>query len=360
MSVYSLLHTMYHNHQKFINEYLEFLLDMRWLAQGTITTRRNHLDSFFKFNDKKALKNISITDILNYLNFLKERDRGNHSRHYHTWKWKLSLLTIQNYMSTVRHFYKRSNAMKYTHWIDPSLIQSPKVQRRKIKALSDEDLHKIIQAPIMFEERQDIMFRNLLLILVWYLLWLRIGEALVLTFEEILNPSQLITIQWKGRHERVLHIPDIIQSIALEFQKMRGGHVLVQRKNKRFWPDYIYNRRVLDKQPNLIFTCLDRVNYGSPLKRQTTSIFFRAYEKYMNISERITYHRLRHTFWKHLLNNDVNIYTLQQLLWHQTILATQHYVSSNEISIKKAQNTLLPKIEFPHWLNVELLKKLEA
>ena len=53
---------------------------------------------------------------------------------------------------------------------------------------------------------------------------------------------------------------------------------------------------VLDKHPDLVFTCLDWANYGSPLKRPTTSAFFRVYEERMNISERITYHRLRHTF----------------------------------------------------------------
>lgn len=56
--------------------------------------------------------------------------------------------------------------MGLTSGIHHSLIQSPKVQRKKIQALSDEDLHKIIKAPLIVEERQDIMFRNFLLILV--------------------------------------------------------------------------------------------------------------------------------------------------------------------------------------------------
>jgi len=360
MSVYSLLHTMYKtSHDKFINDYLEFLLDMRWLAQGTIDARRIHLTSFFEFNKTIQLADISISDIRDYLNFLKDRDRWFHSRHSHAWKGKLSLLTIQWYMSTVRHFYKRSNAMEYTKWIHPSLIQSPKVQRRKIQALSDEDLTKILHAPLIMEERKDVMYRNFLLILVWYLLWLRIGEALSLTFDDVLNPNQLVTIQWKWRHERCLHIPDIVQAVALEYQKMRWGSVFVNRKNKRYWPDYVYTKTVIDQQPDLIFTCLDRVNYGKPLKRQSTSNFFRVYEKYMKISERITYHRLRHTFGKHLLNNKVNIYTLQQLLWHQTILATQHYVTANEDTIKHAQSTLLPKIQLTGSINGELLKRLE-
>jgi len=54
--------------------------------------------------------------------------------------------------------------------IIPQLIQSPKVSRKKINALSDKELELILKAPLEIEERKDIMYRNFLLILVGYLL----------------------------------------------------------------------------------------------------------------------------------------------------------------------------------------------
>jgi len=56
--------------------------------------------------------------------------------------------------------------MGYETVIIPQLIQSPKVSRKKINALSDKELELILKAPLEVEERKDIMYRNFLLILV--------------------------------------------------------------------------------------------------------------------------------------------------------------------------------------------------
>ena len=79
-------------------------------------------------------------------------------------------MTVQNYVSTLRHFYKWCKSMGHETVIIPQLIQSPKVSRKKINALSDKELKLILKAPLEVEERKDIMYRNFLLILVGYLL----------------------------------------------------------------------------------------------------------------------------------------------------------------------------------------------
>jgi len=351
--------TMYESNMMLAGEYLSFLLDMRWLTEWTIDVRNKHLRTFFEFIGNKKFKKITLKDIRDYVLFLKSKKRGSHSRYHHEWKWTLSLMTVQNYISTLRHFYKRSTSMWYQSIIIPELIQSPKVSRKKINALSDNELELILRAPIEVEERKDIMYRNFLLILVGYLLWLRIWEALSLNFDQVLDPSQILTIIGKWRKERRLFVPKIIQTVAKEYQKIRGWFILVKRKNKKYWPDYVYTRSVEDKNPNLIFTCLDRVKYGEPLKRPSTSAFFRRYEKAMWLEKRITFHRLRHTFWRHLLNNNVDLYTLQHLLGHETILATQYYVEPDDKKIINAQLGLLPKVEVSPSMNMRILQALQ-
>jgi len=300
-----------------------------------------------------------MNDIRDYVMFLKAKKRGSHSRYHHTWKGAISLMTVQNYISTLRHFYKWYKSMGLETVIIPQLIQSPKVSRKKINALSDKELELILKAPLEIEERKDIMYRNFLLILVGYLLWLRINEALSLTFLQILDTSQILTIKGKGGKERRLFIPELVQQVAREFQKLRGWHIQVKRKNKRYWPKYIYTRTVQDKNPELIFTCLDWANYGQQLKRPSTSIFFRRYEKAMWLTKRITFHRLRHTFGRHLLNNNVDLYTLQHLLWHETILATQYYVEPDDLKIIQAQTSLIPKVEVSPKMNVRIMQALQ-
>lgn len=334
--------------QNIVSEYLDFILQVKGLTQSTIDTKKQHLRVFLNFLWKKKLNQLKLKDIFEFLKELKEKDRSFYSRYSYLGKWKISLITVQHYMATIRNFIKRTNSYSYTSNIDSSLIQSPKVRRSIIDPLSKSELKWILQAPKLFEKRKDIMMRNLLLFQVWYLMGLRVREALNLTFTDLLSSSK-ITITGKWRKKRTLFIPAIIQENAKKYKRLRSSQDKVTLEYKRWMKTFQRRIQVKYNPSDLLFIRMDSVTYGMPLSRQATSTIFRKYERALWLQKRITYHRLRHTFWTHLLNKNVDLYTLQQMLGHETILATQYYLKANHEKVSHAQKKLLS--ELPKNLN---------
>ena len=183
-------------------------------------------------------------------------------------------------MSTIRHFFKWAQSMGYTNKIMPSLIQSPKATRTKINPLSDYELQAILTAPALFEYNEIAKLRNLLLFQVGYYLGLRISEALAVTFKELLNTSQNILITGKGRKQRTLYIPNIVQETAYKYQRLRESLDTVELRITHTVKKSHFRRcECVDPNPHLPFISLQPSTYGNPLRKASVSPIFRKYEK---------------------------------------------------------------------------------
>jgi len=55
----------------------------------------------------------------------------------------------------------------------------------------------------------------------------------------------------------------------------------------------------------------------------------------------------------------VDLYTLQHLLGHETILATQYYVEPDDKKIIQAQTCLTPKVEVSQNVNARIMQALK-
>jgi integrase/recombinase XerC len=62
-----------------------------------------------------------------------------------------------------------------------------------------------------------------------------------------------------------------------------------------------------------------------------------------NLARKITPHSLRHTFATHLLNNGCDLKSLQEMLGHKSLSATQVYTHVSLDRIKKVYNSAHPK-----------------
>ena len=79
----------------------------------------------------------------------------------------MSLMTIKNYVSTIKNFFARSKSMGLTE-LEYSLIQAPKTASKKVESLNDRDMQLLLNAPALVEYREDIKLRNTLLIQLGY------------------------------------------------------------------------------------------------------------------------------------------------------------------------------------------------
>lgn len=67
-----------------ITDYLAFINDVRGHTKTIVATKRHHLKIFAEYIGEQNLSNISIRETHQFLSYLKEKDRGFHSRYFET------------------------------------------------------------------------------------------------------------------------------------------------------------------------------------------------------------------------------------------------------------------------------------
>ena len=127
---------------------------------------------------------------------------------------------------------------------------------------------------------------------------LRIGEALNLTINDIDSKANVICVrQGKRRKDRYAPLPQVL---------------LTELRN--YWK--------LCKTKHWLFTG----HQSNKLCQRTANKAFTAIKKKVGCTKDVTVHGLRHSFATHLLEDNVDIFTIKQLLGHSSINSTLRYV----------------------------------
>ena len=103
--------------------------------------------------------------------------------------------------------------------------------------------------------------------------------------------------------------------------------------------DNIRNLKKIKKNSNdIVF--LNR--NGGKLSRAMIFNIVKEAQRKSNIKKTISPHTLRHTFGTHLLDNDADIRSIQELLGHNSISSTQIYTKVNPEKMKKIYESAHP------------------
>ena len=201
-------------------------------------------------------------------------------------KWsRLSPASRNRKYACVKGFLKWLFIKGYIKTDLQSRIKLPKIPSRLPHYLSvDEALHLI---KILQKEAQNT--EDLLLILLLYGAGLRVSEACNLLWSQIDLDKGILRIKGKGNKERLAVIPDVVLNLLKKQKKQRG---FLFEKNRSTRKAY------------------DRVRYWG---------------QKAGLKKPISPHTLRHSFATHLLTSGSDLRTLQELLGHKSLSATQKY-----------------------------------
>jgi len=168
-------------------------------------------------------------------------------------------------------------------------ITLPSIPLRLPHYLSvDEALHLIKTAATQTTHIPQKRKKDFLLLLLLYGGGLRVSEACNIKWEHVDCSKGILRIRGKGQRERLLTVPTIVLKQLCQYQQTKGlvfPHLSTRKAYDivRYWGQ----RAALDK----------------PLSP----------------------HILRHSFATHLLNSGSDLRTIQELLGHQSLNATQKY-----------------------------------
>ncbi len=240
------------------------------------------------FGHKVALQDLKKMTVSDFRSFLVWRTDQNVVRS-----------SIARGMSTLRNFFKYC---KKSDLFENSAIMAIRTGRgTKIlpHPLSVADAGRFLDAISEVVKDRWQVKRDKALYLLLYGCGLRIAEALSLNVGSIPLNADAFIIRGKGNKERLVPVLPIVRRALSSYLKV-----------------YVNPEA---NAPLFVGARGERLNPGVVQRN------VRAIRRYLNLPDTVTPHALRHSFATHLLQGGGDLRTVQELLGHSSLSATQRY-----------------------------------
>lgn len=282
--------------QKWLEEYMNYLLYQRNYSIHTIRSYQENLDLFFKYLkiENLSYNNLTYQDIRPFFNYLANK--------------KYSNASTAHIISSIRGFYKFLNRQNVITLNPFALVSTPKQDKKIPKFLYYDELEILFQVPDLTTSKG---IRDRLILELLYATGMRASELVSVKVSDIDFSNKQIKILGKGNKERYVYFGDY----ALEYLNL----YLNQAREK------------LLKHPSdyLLIN-----NKGTPLETRGVRVIINDLINKSSLDTKISPHALRHTFATHLLNEGCDILSVQELLGHQSLKATQIYTHVTDEKLK--------------------------
>ncbi len=274
-----------------IDTYLNHLAVERGFSGNTIMAYRNDLYSLLKDLESKNLsdwKSVTTDHLLKFVLLLQEKGYSETTRARKT--------------AAVRSYFAFLVDDRLIENSPAAELSSPKIGRSLPTALSEEEVIRVLEAPMAVdtpESRRDKAMLELL-----YATGMRVTELVSLRVNDVNLSGGFVRCIGKGNKERL--IPFHEQALdALAFYIEEGRDSFLNGNPKE--PALFLNRR------------------GEQLTRQGFWLILKEYARKAGITSPVTPHTLRHSFATHMLRGGASLRQVQEFLGHASIASTQIY-----------------------------------
>ena len=293
--------------------WITWLQKEKKLSPLTVQVYNRVLTQFLSFTQAHLGEEIQLS----HLKDLKSKDFR---------AWMTDLLSAQEQtkssvtraVSVIRSFFLFLDQENLVHNPLARNLRAPRREQSLPRALSQEDTRTLLShaSDLVTEEwvgKRDQAFFTLL-----YGCGLRINEALTLNQGDIPPPNGMLRVQGKGNKERV------VPFLPLVWQRIQ---------------EYLAICPFLKSHEQPLF-------YGQQGKRLNVSVAERAItllRRSLGLPETATPHALRHSFATHLLEENADLRTIQELLGHASLATTQRYTKINRKKLQQVYKNSHPR-----------------
>lgn len=195
---------------------------------------------------------------------------------------------------------------------------APKIEKSLPQVLSVDEVVAILE---QVDKTKPLGLRNMALLELIYGSGLRVSELLDIEMEDIHLNQNYIIVKGKGSKERVVPISDM-SAIALRNYIIKGrDQLLINLKT----PYLFVNQKGVRLSRQGFFKLLKKLAHDAGVETECSP------------------HTLRHSFATHLLENGMDLRTLQTLLGHEDISTTQIYTHISQKRIKEIYKSAHPR-----------------
>jgi integrase/recombinase XerC/integrase/recombinase XerD len=276
--------------QELVDNFLKYMTFIKSASPLTIKHYRLDLSQAFSQN-----KSITETELL-----ATARSAFNQWAH-------LSLASRNRKAATLKSFFSWAFDQNLTEKDLSLQIACPKVPKKLPHFLSVDEVLSVLHD---FDKHDGKFLREKVLFLLLYGGGLRVSEACALRWNDIQWSQKTLRVLGKGSKERLVALPTLSIEVLQRWKKQSG------------FDEFVFGELALNPR--------------------TAYEMIRQSGRRAGLLKPLHPHALRHSFATHLLSSGANLRTLQELLGHESLQATEKYTHLGIDQLARTMENLHP------------------
>lgn len=287
--------------------FAEHLQSEKKMAANSLETYKRDVNAFLFFEKERGISDvteISSTEIVAYLHSLKDEGK--------------SASTVNRKVASVRAFFTflaQSGIIPDNPTIN---IRAPKIEKKVPEYFSIGEVERLMECP----GKSVKGIRDKAILEILYATGIRASELIEIDLEDVNFRMGFITASAANNKARIIPLG---------------------RPAREALEEYVFNYR-----DNLLKEGSEEkalfVNYaGARISRQGLWKTLKEYGEKAGLSCVLTPNTLRNSFAVHMLQNGADLKSLQELMGHEDITATQMYLAATKIRIKDVYDHSHPR-----------------
>lgn len=233
--------------------------------------------------------------------------------------------TMARKIATLRSFYKWAEKRGVAPTNPMSLIRTPRQSKRLPKAISLEEVERLLSAP---DDRDTLGARDRCMLETLYSTGIRVSELVDLNVGDIDEENEALLVRGKGKKERLVPLGSHALAALTRYKQA----VLNDPRFRRVWESPGARPLMVNK-------------HGGRISARSVRRKLDKYLKQVGLDPTVSPHTLRHSFATHLLDNGADLRSVQELLGHQSASTTQVYTHMTTQRLRRAYDEAHPRAE---------------
>ena len=292
----------------YLEQYLKYLKEEKKLTGNSLDAYQRDLADYVKYCETKGIDDllkVENTHIVAYLLHLTETGK--------------SPSTLNRKLASIRAFYKYAMEMNWISKNPATNIKAPKIERKEIEYLTVDEVEKLLSMPGNETPKQK---RDKAILELMYATGIKVNELIASNVEDINLRIGFFTCPGTIGKARIVPIGRMARMAIEDYLNGARDELLKDNQDER-----------------ALFVNF----YGGRMSRQGLWKLLKAYGAKAGLEGKITPHILRNSFAVHMVQNGADLKSLQELLGHEDISATQIYLSVMKNRIKDVYDHTHPR-----------------
>ena len=292
-----------------INTFLNYLAVEKGFSGNTISAYRNDLYSLAEYLQRggqhSTWQGLGSDTLADYV--LDLQNRG------------YSPTTLARKIASVKSFFAFLMDEGIVIKNPTEELRAPRIGRTLPKALSEEEVERLLRAPALLQTPEAERDRAMLELL--YATGMRVSELVSLDMEDVNLDQGFVRCRGKGDKERLLPFHEEANETLQE---------------------YIEDARVTLKGPRTE-RALFLNRWGDRLTRQGFWLILKEHAACAGITTPVTPHTIRHSYATHMLRGGASLRQVQEFLGHASISTTQVYTHLTDDHLREEYERTHPR-----------------